>query len=216
MAGLTVLGVRKVTLNELLTELYARGFDYLNDGGAGAVRATRWINQSYLEICEMDDWPFLQTSTTGTLPLTISDVGTILNVTNTTTGQVINFVDERTVREAYSDLTITGSPTAAYLTLGTTLNGYPVSSDSISVQYLKIATDLSASTDEPVFPDRYQYAIVDYAAGRGYMDSDNPEMAQLSRRDGDSLVQMMRDRLMLQQHQDTDQITVYGYSQDYT
>jgi hypothetical protein len=47
------------------------------------------------------------------------------------------------------------------------------------------------------------------------MDSDNPEMAQIVRREGDALVQMMRERLLVQQHQDTDLIVTYGYSTDY-
>ena len=46
------------------------------------------------------------------------------------------------------------------------------------------------------------------------MDSDNPDMAQAARRDGEALVAMMRERLLTQQHQDADEVVVYGYSSD--
>ena len=204
-----------LTFAQLLTEFYARGFDYLNDGGAGEVRAKRWINQSYMEILEMDDWPFLQTSVQSQTPLIISDLGTIESVTNVTASRNIGFIDRRTLVEQYPDLSAAGSPDYAYITQGTTLNTYPVGSDTILVRYLRLAGELADTDDQPEIPSRYQYAIIDYACARAYMDSDNPEMAQIARRDGDSLVQMMRERLMVQQHQDTDLVVTYGYSTDY-
>jgi len=204
-----------LTFAQLLTEFYARGFDYLNDGGAGEVRAKRWINQSYMEILEMDDWPFLQTSVQSQTPLIISDLGTIESVTNVTASRNIGFIDRRTLVEQYPDLAAAGSPDYAYITQGTTLNTYPVGSDTILVRYLRLAGELADTDDQPEIPSRYQYAIIDYACARAYMDSDNPEMAQIARRDGDSLVQMMRERLLVQQHQDTDLVVTYGYSTDY-
>lgn len=204
-----------LTFAQLLTEFYARGFDYLNDGGAGEVRAKRWINQSYMEILEMDDWPFLQTSVQSLTPLIISDLGTIESVTNVTASRNIGFIDRRTLVEQYPDLSATGSPDYAYITQGSTLNTYPVGSDTILVRYLRLAGELADTDDQPEIPSRYQYAIIDYACARAYMDSDNPEMAQIARRDGDALVQMMRERLLVQQHQDTDLVVTYGYSTDY-
>jgi hypothetical protein len=204
-----------MTLEELLTEFYARGFDYLDDDGPGATRAKRWINQSYQEMCGMEDWPFLETSTTGTAPLTISDLGYIESVTNVSQDRSLNFIDRRTLVERYPDLTTAGSATYAYLTGGDTINTYPVGSDTLRVRYLRVVNDLDESTDQPVIPAKYQYAIIDYACGRAYMDSDNPEMAQIVRRDGDALVQQMREQFMVQQHQDTDIIVTYGYSSDF-
>lgn len=204
-----------LTFAQLLTEFYARGFDYLNDGGAGEVRAKRWINQSYMEILEMDDWPFLQTSVQSQTPLIISDLGTIESVTNVTASRNVGFIDRRTLVEQYPDLSATGTPDYAYITQGTTLNTYPVGSDTILVRYLRLAGELADTDDQPEIPSRYQYAIIDYACARAYMDSDNPEMAQIARRDGDNLVQMMRERLMVQQHQDTDLVVTYGYSTDF-
>ena len=204
-----------MNLSAMLTEFYARGFDYLNDNGPGEVRATRWINQSYLEICELDDWPFLQASSTAPLPATISDLGTVESATNTVTQSPIKFVDRRSLVDAYSDLTTLGSPLYGYITYGTTVNGYPVSSsENVTVWYWKVPTELTLTTDSPVMPARYHYAIIDYACARAYMDSDNPDMAQAARRDGEALVALMRERLLTQQHQDADEVVVYGYSSD--
>lgn len=205
-----------MTFQEMLTEFYARGFDYLNDSGAGEVRAKRWINQSYQEICGLDDWPFLEASTSGACPLTISDLRTVMSVTDTTTKQPIGFVDRRTIYEAYPTAdSMTGSGLFAYLTGGNTINVFPGNTDAVSVRYIRVPTDLSASTDTPLIPARYRYAIVDFACGRAYMDSDNPEMAQAVRADGDTLVGSMREHLLYGQHQDPDSVVAYGFSSDW-
>lgn len=204
-----------MTFREMLTEFYARGFDYLNDSGVGETRAKRWINQSYQEICGLDDWPFLEVSTSGSLPLTIADLRTIMSATNTVTELPLSFIDRRTVVDTYPDLTEPGNPEFAYFTSPTTIEGFPVGSDTINVRYVKVPTDLSADSDEPVIPARYRYAIVDFACGRAYMDSDNPQMAQAVRGDAEATVQLMREHLMLPQHQDADQVVVYGYGLDF-
>ena len=204
-----------MTFTELLTEFYARGFNYLEDGGAGETRAKRFINQSYQEICGMDDWPFLQTSIQGPAPLYISDLGYVENVTDTVTKRSIGFIDQRTLTERYPDLTYAGAPNYAYITGGDTINTYPSNTNPLLVRYIRLIPDLVEGTDQPVVPAKYQYAIIDLACGRAYMDSDNPEMAQIVRRDADALVQQMREQFMVQQHQDADLIVTYGYSSDY-
>lgn len=204
-----------MTFAQLLTEFYARGFDYLNDGGAGEVRAKRFINQAYRDICEMDDWPYLTVTTTGTAPLTISDLGTIESIVDEGENRVISPADRRTLVETYPDLTLTGSAQFYYMTGASTIATYPVSSSTLRVRYWRVVSDLDATTDQPAIPARYQYAIIEYACMRAYTDSDNPEMAQYCRAEGDRLVQMMRERLLYPQHQQPDVISVYNYSTDY-
>ena len=203
-----------MSLGTMLTEFYARGFNYLNDP-AGAVRATRWLNQAYQEICDMDDWGFLQTSVVSAAPVRILDLAVVESVKNTVTGAVVDFVDRRTLEEQFTTLSEVGSARFAYLVGGLTLSTYPVSTDVLKVSYLRTVGSLVADTDQPVIPARYQYAIIDFACARAYMDSDNPEMAAAARRDGDSLIAMMRERVMFAQHQNTDEIVSYGYSTDY-
>lgn len=204
-----------MTFTELLTEFYARGFDYLDDSGPGAVRAKRWINQSYQEICGMEDWPFLSTTTTGVAPLTVSDLGYIESLTDSTDERSLSFMDRRTLVERYPNMDLAGPPNYAYVTGGDTIRTYPTNGNTLRLRYFRVVNDLDQGTDQPVIPARYQYAIIDSACARAYMDSDNPEMAQIARRDADALVQMMREQFMVQQHQDTDLIVTYGYSSDY-
>lgn len=204
-----------LTFAELLTEFYARGFDYLDDGGPGETRAKRFINQSYQEICGMEDWPFLSTSTTGVAPLTISDLGYLESLTDVTDERSLSFMDRRTLVERYPNLDLAGPPNYAYITGGDTIRTYPTNGNTLRARYFRLVNDLDEGTDQPVIPAKYQYAIIDLACGRAYMDSDNPEMAAIVRRDADALVQMMREQFMVQQHQDTDLIVTYGYSSDY-
>lgn len=204
-----------MTFQQLLTEFYARGFDYLNDSGAGETRAKQWINQSYQEICGLDDWPFLEATATGASPLTIADMRTILSLTDTTTRTNLGFIDRRTLNEAYPDQSAAGNALYAYLSDGTTINTYPGNTDALSVRYIKVPANLVNGTDTPLIPARYRYAIVDFACGRAYIDSDNPEMAQVVRADADTLIGSMREHYLYQQHQDPDSIVAYGYSHDW-
>lgn len=212
VTGSTGVGM---TFAQLLTEFYARGFNYLDDSGAGTIRAKRFINQAYHDICEMDDWPFLQTSVTGTVPLSISDLGTVESIIDQTDKRVIQPADRRSLVDAYVDLSQEGNPESYYITEGDTINTYPVSTNSLKVRYWRLVNDLEESTDQPVIPARYQYAIIEYACMRAYTDSDNPEMAQFCRSEGDRLIQMMRERLLYQQHQQPDVISLYNHSTDY-
>lgn len=204
-----------MTFDELKTEFYARGFEYLNEIGAANPddRAGRWLNQAYLEICEAEDWPFLTSTATGNSPLTITDLGTVEFVRDETNGQILRAIDPRDIAEV-SSLSQTGTPEFFYIDNGV-IQVYPVSTVSLSVRYWKIASELVGTTDTPLIPTRYQYAIVDYAVARAYMDSDSPEYAAAARLDGDKLVSLMRDRLLFRQHQDPEMIAVYGNSSDW-
>ena len=141
-----------MTFQQLLTEFFARGFDYLNDSGAGETRAKQWINQSYQEICGLDDWPFLEATASGGSPLTIADLRTILSLTDTTTNTNLGFIDRRTLNEAYPDQSQAGNALYAYITNGTTINTYPGNTDSLSVNYVKVPADLDNEQESAECP----------------------------------------------------------------
>ena len=155
------------------TEFYARGYDYLNEDTAGRTRAKRWLNESYLELCERADWPFLEADISGVSPLTITDLRQVLSVYDNTQQIVIPGEDRRTLRDRHNDLTITGTATRWYLE-GTIMKLYPVdSAASLRVRYVAIPAALSVDGDKPVIPNAYQHLIVDGAVLRGMKDSDN-------------------------------------------
>ena len=177
----------------LQTEFFARGFDFLNDAGAGLTRAKRWINEAMHEINDQDDWLFLQATSTGTAPLTISDLDTVSSVYDTTQQRALVRESAGDLVDRFGDLTTTGTPMFYYVTSGI-VNVYPANTtDSLSVRYYKIQTDLSANGDVPLIPDRFRAAIVEYAAAKGYRDSDNPQLAAECMAAGDRIIERMRE-----------------------
>jgi hypothetical protein len=185
----------------LQTELFARGFTDLNDGGAGVVRAKRWLNDAAHEIDDMNDWPYLNTTLTGTAPLTIADLGTIETV-GVAGSYNLAPRDRRDLRRNCGDLATTGTAWAYYIVGGTTINVYPVQAGlSLTVDYWKVPVDMVANGDVPAMPDRYRMAIVDLAVERAARDRGDEAGAQAARAQGLSRLQMMEQRLMSLQHQ---------------
>jgi hypothetical protein len=164
----------------LQTELKARGFDYLGQDAAGLTRLKRFINEAYLEDIAADEpWDFLVTSTSSTAPLTVSDVDTIISVRNTTSDQQLTIADLGWLEDQHGDLTEAGTPEFAYFSGESTLSVFPAdTSSTIQVRYFKVPTELSSDSDEPLIPSRWQGLIIDAAAIRAYVDSDNFEAAQ--------------------------------------
>ena len=184
------------TFAQLKGRLGERGFDYLTDATKG-----QFVNDAYLEICDMEDWPFLEATTSGVAPLAISDLRTIETVVDSTSTTRLSPLDRRHILETDYTLATTGSPVWYYLTSGTTVNVYPANtSDTLSVRYWKVPTALSADGDVPVVPDRYLDIVLYGARAAAYWDSDNAEMAETMIRRQERRLQTMRDALLVGQH----------------
>lgn len=183
----------------LQAEVYARGFDYLNDGGAGVTRVKRWINEAMHQINDLERWCYLQASTSGAAPVTINDLGAIESVVDVANFNPLTFMDRRDVTEYYADLTQTGNAQWYFVTGGNTVNVWPVSTATLTVRYYKTQADMSANGDVPLMPDRFRGAIVDLAAARALRDVSNFDEAQAAEQAGLATVQRMRDWNVLQQ-----------------
>lgn len=181
-----------MTLAELRTELQSRGFDYVTDS-----RLNRWLNRAQQRICDRHNWPFLETTTTGAAPLTISDVRTILSVTDTDSDATLLHEDARSIKEYDPTLAATGTPLYYYLN-GSAVTTYPVSTNGLSVTYIKAPADMSSDSDSPVLPSRYHLLLVDFAACEAYKDSDNLEAFQILRGDVEEQIQEMVNALLVQ------------------
>lgn len=157
----------------LQTEFFARGFDYLNDAGAGLTRVKQWLNDAYHEICEAEDWPWLQTDATGAAPLTIADCRKVLAVRQGAT--VLPLVEQRWIQEIFGDYTTAGTAEYSWVDQSSSIivRVYPTAVASLNVRYIKFPTDLSGSTDTPAVPTRYHNLIVHAAVRRGYLDVDD-------------------------------------------
>jgi len=176
----------------LLTEFYARGFGYLDDGGAGPTRAKRWINDAMHMVDEMEDWSYLQTSTTGTAPLVISDLRKIESVTDTTNHISLTRRSRAELNSEWAGLTIPGLGYSYYVTGGTTINTWPANtSTTLTVNYWKYGPDLSSGSDAPLMPDRFRQCIVDYAVAAGLRDDESADWL-VAQQAGDQVVDRMR------------------------
>lgn len=201
----------------LQTEFYARGFDYLNDAGAGVTRAKAWINDAYLEICDEYEWPFLEAVATGNGTVAVTDLKTVLWVVDTTNNVALDFLDRRTiVDQVDANLTTVGTPSYWYLN-DTTVAVYPVgSTTALSVKYIKVPVVLSAGGDTPVVPARYHQAIIDGAVRRALLDTNNAEDAKAAEAERQAKVTTMLGSLAGRNAFETDHMAVTArYGSEY-
>ncbi len=194
------------TLADLRTELAARGFDYLS-----STRLTDFLNYAYtVDVSEADAWPFLETSTTGTSPVTVSDLRTIESVIDTTNQVKLRPMDRRHVTDLDVDLTRTGTPEFYYVTTGNVVATYPVGTGTLSIRYWKTPTALSADADEPLLPTRFRALIVDAAEVRAYTDDDEADQANIAQQRFLSRLEHMRLSLMGQQFDRPESMVLAG------
>lgn len=177
----------------LLAEFYARGFDYLEDRAEDVVRAKRWINDAMHEIDGLEQWPYLEATTSGPAPLLVADLAAVRSVTATVGPQVLTERSLSELLEFGADLTTTGSSaTYFYVTGGDTLNVFPVADTDLSVWYWKVAPDLVDGDDEPLMPDRYRQAIVERAVAAALRDDQSPD-STIALLESERIVDQMRE-----------------------
>lgn len=184
----------------LQTDVFARGFQRLNDAGAGLARVKRWINAAYDEICEQADWPFLEASAAGAAPLTVADLRTIESVVVTTTGEKLYPRRRQLLQDEGVLLTDAGSPQYYYVTGGTVVSVYPLNTGSITVKYWKTPADLSTGADLPLIPVRFHDLIVEAAAMKAHRYQGDYEGAAACSQEYQRLLAIMWNSLLDQQH----------------
>lgn len=195
-----------MTLGELRTAVQARGFSHISN-----TEIDRWINQAYQELCEEAVWPFLEVSTTGTAPLSITDVRTVLSVSNTTQGNILEHRDRRDLVELDPEMNETGTPEYFFLS-DNTLSVYPLNTtDTIAVRYIEVPDEMTADANEPDVPERYHELIVDGAVIRCYKSSDEWDVATALRVDWQEGVQRMRRTLLGRNLANTGRIVITDY-----
>ena len=161
-----------MNLGTARTEFQARGFDYLS-----STRCNAYLNRALAALSMEAPWPWLETSASGTSPITISDLRAVQSVVDTNTLAVLEPADRRSLVDNYSVLTTTGSPWFWYRDTLTSIRTYPVSSDTITVQYIAHEAELTSDSSSPLLPSRHHNVWVDHAVYEAYCDSDNWEAA---------------------------------------
>lgn len=176
----------------LQTEFFARGFEYLDDGAGGLVRAKRFINDAIHAIDDLEPWPYLTASTTGTAPFAITDLDRIESVTDVANLRPLSRASRGELATTYASLTTPGPPDSYYVTDVGTVNVYPTAaSTTLTVTYWKFGPDLVADADTPLMPDRFRYAIVEYAVATALRDDESQD-ALVAQQAGDVIVDRMR------------------------
>lgn len=175
-----------MNLAALITEVKARGFDHLSDA-----RITQFINDAYVDIAEVHDWTWLETSTSGNAPLSISDLRTIVYVIDTSNDRRLRPIRAVDLPDIDTDISRSGTPEWYWIDAGVTIKVFPVATVALSVRYLKVPASLSG-TDTPVIPTRYHNTLVDQAVVWALKDAnERQEAASLQQEVNLRLLQMI-------------------------
>jgi hypothetical protein len=193
--------VASTTYSTVEAEFYQSGFNYISDTGQSA-RALRWINQSYQEVCSMENWPFLRTVVTQAAPVSLPLLSRIVRVTDTSTsgGNRLYEGDEDMLADLNPDLSLAGTPAYYYLTYAAgapSLNVYPVSTHTIEVVYFQNPTPLASPGDVLIIPDQFIDVVVLGAMRRGYLDgTDTAQQYQMVKQEYADRLEFMRTQLL--------------------
>lgn len=168
-------------LTGLKAEVFARGFSYLNDLGAGDARVTRWINDAIHVVDREENWLFNVQLTTGAIypSLTLPRVLDVVGVANTVTNDPLTHTTREQIIASYG--TTSGEPgTARYwYRTATGILGYPQdpSAPAHQVTWYASGPDLVAGADAPLMPDEYRMIIVELACRQAFRDTNAYEAA---------------------------------------
>lgn len=123
-----------------------------------------------------DQWPFpwLETTATGTAPLTITDLKQVLYVQDTTNSNELLGLTAAQIAVDGTPVSQVGQPLYWWLDGTSTLNVWPVSTSvQLSVRYVRASPELANASDTPLIPTRYHGVWLDFAVIEAYKDSDN-------------------------------------------
>jgi hypothetical protein len=182
-----------LTLDEIRTEIQARGFNHV-----GTARIEQIVNHAYHDVNARYPWPYLQSTASGTAPLSITDLGHVLSVADTTGDVILPWEDIRSIRERDPGVDGTGNPEVWYQDAPNgQIEVYPVNTtNTISVYYIKADADLSGS-NEPEFPDRFHYFLVEGGLAKLYRDSDEWDAANICLQEFERGISTMAAQLLV-------------------
>ena len=180
-----------MNLGELREEVKARGYDYIAD-----TRLNRWINQVEAEIAAEHHWPWTDTTTTGTAPLSITDLGVIVSVTDTTNDYRLERHSREELIYEDPDLDDTGNP-IWYFRRGDTIHVHPLNTTAtLSVRYHKRPTAITSDATQLIVPTQWQDLIVDGVVVKCLKDNDEYAAAMDAQSFYEAQVERMRNHYL--------------------
>lgn len=184
-----------MTVEEAVQEVVDRGYHYIS-----RPRIERWVLRCHKRLCNKHPWPFLRTTTEGIAPLTITDLGKVLDVNDLTARENLDPSDARIVRREDPTLAATGTPEAWYLEGQETLRTWPGSSDTIRVDYARRVGDLKPS-DELLGPSEFHELVIDWVVTYCLKDDDEYDEARALKEDVEEGAAEMFRTLMVRNRQ---------------
>lgn len=163
---------------QLRAELIDQGFDYLPTN-----RADYFLDFAATEIVEEAHWPFRAKEVTGNLPITITDLAAVENVTRGEGYVALAPRERQNLIDEFQSVTMGGAPQYYWIDGATTIRGFPSDTSSVTVRYYSSnawtnggQTALNDS-DTPLIPLRYRELVVLLAKVRAKEDNDDYEEA---------------------------------------
>jgi hypothetical protein len=185
-----------VNFLELQNEVLAHGFDQ----SVYRLRVQRWLNEAQARIARILELPNQYVTSTITtvvgtdtynLP---SDVVRINGVTNASSPNELTYVEDAAdINYNNQAGQSVGEPQYYTLSSGTTLRLSPIPDAvySLTLDYYKAPSALSADTDVSAIPSDYHDVMISYALSRAYRSEDDMQMSQFF------YAEFMRDLQML-------------------
>lgn len=176
-------------------------------------RVKNWINLGYYDFVIRELWPFRQVTDTlsfvqGTQEYVLSteftdiDSSLISSVAIQGANQgLLTYMPYNQLLASQPDLDYAGQavPRQYYLNAGK-IGFWPVpnGTDTVSISYYKVPTELSADADEPIIPVAYREALVQYALSLEHDYNSDGDYAQKAMNAYEDKVTLARQNLLVQ------------------
>lgn len=187
-------------------------------------RIKTWINMGYQDFVLREMWPFRESSGTlslvdGTQEYSLTSNFSDIDQQNITSVALQGASERKLTYWPYTQLRAnqpdldadgTGVPTRYYLKSGNI--GFwlvPNGAYSVVIDYVKVPTELSGDSDEPIIPQAYREALVQYALALEHDFNTDPDLAQKAMNRYEQIVTLARQNLLTQPN-DTESFRVLG------
>ena len=214
-----------MTLDEMFDEMDLYGFDDFEDS-----QKLLLLNEAYFDIVTREPWPFLEATTTITVPDGVSQITNNANVSPQVTNinAVLSFIDttngvvmmpERgdTIEKNYKVNNVNTYPEFYYF-VGEEMFIYPAADGQTVYRLYYTRTPSAATTTSDTFliPARHHSIIVYGALVKAFLVNDDPQAAAFQNM-FEQRYQQMRNDLWLNQYDRTERVHVLtdGYDWSY-
>jgi hypothetical protein len=198
-----------VTYEEAIAEVKERGFDDLSE-----TRIGRWLNEAVGEVVDYGPWPFNEETKEGTAPLTFTDLGHVLSVSNKQNELQLSPLDRRQVIAVDPAMVAKGIGECWYRE-GEKIAVWPADTTStFIVRYQKAPKELTGAEALPG-PVRFHGLYVDGAVVRGFKNRSNFEAAQFVRQEWERVLREMVMALLNTNYDMPKKVSRSGWAGDY-